>query len=352
MDNPLKHGVTMGILLVTIASLGSGCSLPGAGPSPPNLVAKLTGHGLWVNSVTWSPDGTRVASGSSDRTARVWDVNSGRELATLTGFEGGVNVVAWSPDGRYLATGSAEWHNPLRVWDTAHWQAVFSIDPAPVKTADRYFNLDSLSWSPDSKYLAAGLEAVTTTGGPVDSWVKVFAAGAWHIAASLPHPDRVTSVTWSPDGKELVFGSSVSPGRLSSTVVAWTPFGPEGPSANPIILAVQDDLVSTLTWSPNGALLATNSDEAVKVWDIASKRNTITLSGNSDTVPSVAWSPTGNYIAAGSWDRTAKVWDVNTGRNVATFRHGDLVNSVAWSPNGKLLATGSADHNVYIWSVK
>src|SRR6476646_3269621 len=61
MDNPLARGLKMGILLATIASLGSGCSLPGAEPPPPNLVVKLSGHGLWVNSVTWSPDGTRVA---------------------------------------------------------------------------------------------------------------------------------------------------------------------------------------------------------------------------------------------------------------------------------------------------
>jgi WD40 repeat protein len=352
MDNPLARGLKLGILLVTMASLGSGCAPPGVGPPPPNRVVKLTGHGTWVNSVTWSPDGTRVASGSSDWTVRVWDVPSGRNVATLTGFEGGVNVVAWSPDGRYLAMGSADPHFPLQIWDAIHWAPVFRSDPAPVHTGAQDSDLDSLSWSPDSKYLAAGLEGVTTMGGPVDSWVKVFAAGAWQISASLLHPDGVTSVTWTPDGKELVFGSSVSQGQLESKVVAWSPFGSEGTSQTLIILAVQDELVTTIAWAPNGARIATNADEAVKVWDIANKQNTITFTGNTGSVKSVAWSPAGNYVAAGSWDRTAKVWDVNTGRNVATFRHGDLVNSVAWSPDGKLLATGSSDHNVYIWSVK
>jgi WD40 repeat protein len=273
-------------------------------------------------------------------------------VATLTGFEGGVNVVAWSPDGRYLATGSAEWHNALRVWDTASWQPVFMNDPDPAQTTSRYSSLDSLSWSPDGNYLAVGLEGVTTMGLPVDSWAKVFSVGAWQNIASLVYPDGVTSVTWSLDSKQIAFGTSVSPGTLASKVVAWTPFGPQGAAQTPIVLAVQDDLVTTFTWSPDGARIATSSDEDVKVWDIANKRNTITLSGNSGTVESVAWSPAGNYIAAGSWDRTAKVWDVNTGRTVATFRHGDLVNSIAWSPNGELLASGSADHNVYIWSVK
>jgi WD40 repeat protein len=350
MYNPWKHGLKLGILLVTIASLGSGCSLPGSGPPPPNLVVKLTGHGLWVNSVTWSPDGTRVASGSSDWTVRVWDVPSGRNVATLTGFEGGVNVVAWSPDGRYVATGSADPHYPLPIWDAMYWQPVFRSDP--LQGTGLLGDINSLSWAPDGKALAVGVDGMTRASAPAGSWIKVYDADSWKNSSTLAYPDGVLAVTWSLDSKQLAFGTSVSPGTLASKVVAWSPFGPQGATQTPIILAVQYDLITTFTWSPDGAHIATDSGGDVKVWDIPNKRNTMTLSGNSDTVASVAWSPAGNYIAAGSWDRTVKVWDVNTGRTVATFRHGDLVNSVAWSPNGEFLAVGSADHNVYIWSVK
>ena len=57
-------------------------------------------------SVSWSPDGTRLATGSGDGTAKVWEAAGGRELLTLKGHTGTVYAVSWSPDGTRLATGS------------------------------------------------------------------------------------------------------------------------------------------------------------------------------------------------------------------------------------------------------
>ena len=66
----------------------------------------LKGHTGRVCSVSWSPDGTRLATGSEDGTAKVWDAAGGRELLTLKGHAGEVRSVSWSPDGKRLATGS------------------------------------------------------------------------------------------------------------------------------------------------------------------------------------------------------------------------------------------------------
>ena len=60
-----------------------------------------------VRSVSWSPDGTRLATGSEDGTAKVWDAAGGRELLTLKGHTGQVHSVSWSPDGTRLATGES-----------------------------------------------------------------------------------------------------------------------------------------------------------------------------------------------------------------------------------------------------
>src|SRR5262249_41462279 len=65
-----------------------------------------------VNSVCFSPDGSRIASGCNDDTARVWDAVSGEELVCIRGHEGGVDSVAFSPDGQRLA--SASDHEPVR----------------------------------------------------------------------------------------------------------------------------------------------------------------------------------------------------------------------------------------------
>src|SRR5690606_33028421 len=74
----------------------------------------LEGHTHRVRSVAWSPDGTQLASGSTDHTARVWDATSGQALRALEGHTGSVFSVAWSPDGTRLASGSYD--GTVRVW--------------------------------------------------------------------------------------------------------------------------------------------------------------------------------------------------------------------------------------------
>jgi dipeptidyl aminopeptidase/acylaminoacyl peptidase len=74
-------------------------------------------HGSGVSSVSWSPDGKRLATGSWDGTAKVWDVAGGRELATLKGHTSGLTSVSWSPDGNRLTTESAD--GTAKVWEAA-----------------------------------------------------------------------------------------------------------------------------------------------------------------------------------------------------------------------------------------
>ena len=74
----------------------------------------LTGHSEVVRSVAYSPDGRYLASGSQDKTIKIWEVATGNELRTLTGHSETVFSVAYSPDGRYLASGSAD--KTIKIW--------------------------------------------------------------------------------------------------------------------------------------------------------------------------------------------------------------------------------------------
>ena len=75
----------------------------------------LVGHVGLMSGVAFSPDGSRIVSGSWDKTARVWDVATGVALATLSGHKSWVNSAAFSPDGNRIV--SASWDKTARVWD-------------------------------------------------------------------------------------------------------------------------------------------------------------------------------------------------------------------------------------------
>jgi WD40 repeat protein len=98
-----------------------------------------------VLDVAFSPDGTRLATGCSDKTARVWDAASGQQLLTVRHDEK-VTAVAFSPDGTRLATGSAGWSARARVWDAASGQQLLDVR--------RHQLVMAVAFSPDGTRLA------------------------------------------------------------------------------------------------------------------------------------------------------------------------------------------------------
>ena len=147
-----------------------------------------TGHAGRVRRIAFSPDGRHLTSGSSDRTVRIWDLESG-ESRVLEGHAGGVNSIAFSPDGRQLASGSSD--RTLRVWDLASGESRVLRGHAG--------GVNSVAFSPDGRYFASG---------STDRTVRIWDIENGESRVLRGHADWIRSVAFSPDGMRLASGSS------------------------------------------------------------------------------------------------------------------------------------------------
>ena len=157
-------------------------------------IAILAGHTSLVNSVAFSPDGAILASGSWDSTARLWDLETGREITTLDGYFG-EGSVAFSPDGATLAVAS---RSGIRLLDPKTWKEVNTLGRSSVH---------SLAFSPDGATLAAG-----SRDGTVVLWDTETAR---RVATHEGHTADVRSLAFSLDGATLASGAR------DGTVLVW-----------------------------------------------------------------------------------------------------------------------------------
>ena len=331
-------------------------------------IVTLIGHTESITSLAFSPDGTTLASGSWDATVRMWDVATGTHKTTLTEHTGGISNIAFSPDGRTLASSSTN-EDKLHLWDaiTGRHKAALNTDA------------NCTAFSPDSRTLVTG-----SWRGELHLWDVV---SGTHKAELLGHPSRISSVTFSPDGKTLASGGGdklylwdVETGGRKLSITGHTSgvysiaFSPDGRTfasgyeeqiflwdtttrTHAATLFVGDWTVNTsLAFNPDGRTLASQDGSLIHLWDINNWTHSATIKGYGQTISgyvryrSIAFSPDGRFLARNT-SNGALLWYAGRTYKTALTGHADDVTSIAFSYDSRTLASGSVDTTVRLWDV-
>eukprot|EP01104_Vermistella_antarctica_P012122 TRINITY_DN3455_c0_g1_i1.p1 TRINITY_DN3455_c0_g1~~TRINITY_DN3455_c0_g1_i1.p1 ORF type:complete len:489 (+),score=18.48 TRINITY_DN3455_c0_g1_i1:60-1469(+) len=327
----------------------------------------LAGHTEAVLSVQFSPDGTKLASGSGDTTVRLWDVETATAKKQLRGHTDWVLCVAWSPDGKKLATGSND--NTIRIWDAETGKSIKLL-----KGHKKW--ITSLSWEP----CHLNPQCVRLASSSRDGQVKIWNVTTSRCLLSLTgHTACVSCVKWGGEG--LLFSAS-----RDRTIKVWTDDGKlvrtlDGHAHWVNSLALNTDYVlrtgqydHTLT-PPTSLedakakalkryeearggkperLVSCSDDNTMFLWHPAeAKKPILRMHGHARPVNLVSFSPDGRLVASASWDNSLKLWDGITGKFISTCKgHVNAVYQVCWSSDSRMVVSGSKDSTVKVWSLK
>jgi WD40 repeat protein len=291
-------------------------------PTPPELVWPSL-----VDGVAFSPDGTRLATASLDKTVRIWDVIAGEQLQAFKGHSGFVTSVAFSPNGQRLASGSDD--STVRVWDVGTGQ---------VKTLRGHGGrVSSVAYSPDSMHLASSSDDGTVRIWNAVTGQQLLCLSEYSGLFKNWFKSPVNSVAFSSDGQRLAVAADdslrVLDARTGQQVLA---------------LKGHSGAIHAVAYSRDGSRLASaSSDRTVRIWDGQTGRLVSTLKGHTQFVRIVAFSPDGARVASAANDGV-RLWDAATGQEVFNLMPGTVLGA-AFSPDGSRLATVLRDHTIKIW---
>lgn len=320
------------------------------------LLKTLEGHSNHVNSVAFSPDGTKIISGSEDGIIKIWEANSGKCIQTLKGYSSKVESVAWSPDGKYIVCGEDGGH--VKMWEANSWERIKTLE---INSCYAY----SVAWSPDGKYIVCGesrgLKIFDANSGEIiKNMSKILYRDMLILQSSNFSIEK--SVSWSPDSKYIVSGSYY--GNLevwNGNVKIWDVNSGICIKTIKVIEKTHSN-VRSVSWSPDGKYIVIVHEEGyVYIWDVNSRKCIQNLTRCLEHAYSVSWSPDGKYIVIGySFSDSIllpgcgiRIFDANSGKKIKTLKgHSLIVSSVACSPDGKYIVSGSWDKTIRIWGVK
>ena len=287
------------------------------------------GHTHVVSAVAYSPDGRLIASGSWDKTIRIWDAETHRQIGKpYTGHAEYIFALSFSKDGRRLTSLSCD--GSLQTWEVETRKTVSSV------MLDSVDLVNCVAISPDGQMLA---------GGASDHSIRL-----WDIKTLrqigepfIGHDKDIVSVAFSKDGRRLVSGS------YDNTIRVWD-IKTHKQIGEP--LAYQEENVLSVALSPDGRRIVCGAfEQNIRIWDVDSHEQIGPLmNGNHGSVYAIAFSPDGRRIISGSTEDSIHIWDAVTHRQIggALEAYRNHVDCVVYNENARKLACGLSDGSIRI----
>jgi len=382
-------------LAFTIAFLSGQFAFP---QEPAIETVVQTGHYAAVKCVAFSPDGRFSATGSDDKTIKLWDMEHGREIRSYLGSNGSVWVLEFSPDGKLLA--SVDGSYKLSLWEVETSKMIRLIE---VPDDD----ILSVAFSPDSKYLVAGTEKNHAIAWDIatGSEIRRFNPEITDIPMELnfKYP-TANSVEFNQDGNKLLTGSNdytafifdfntgrqikkfkIDEGSCTTCTISAS-FSPDGTKVafgnyDYVIIYDSETAKKLLTlegesgdyrpalFSKDGKYISALDYHDGYIWDAKTGKILTHIGEDSHDLTDIRISPDNNYVLTGSEKRIAKLWKIPSGRQVMTLRGylNDIdevilddsymywvafMNEIKLSPDGKYLAIGKTGNNARLMDLR
>ena len=276
------------------------------------LLAVLPGEGRMVTTIAFSPDGRTLASGEFDGVGRLWDVLTGKPIATFKEVASpryaGLTTLVFSENGKKLMGATTR---EISAWKLG--EDIKQLTTLQLEKANTVRSITSVLISPDGRFLAAQLTDWKNKNFQIQLWDTATGKLSHTLTG---HTWWIKSIAFSADSKTLVSGDEHETIRLWDTATG--------------------KLKATLNWrrgisthalafSPNGRFIASAHFYGVKLWDntvkpkqqaddaIGDYQHTLEIDEHKDYVSKLVFSPDGKTLLTGSKDGTIQAWDTATG---------------------------------------
>lgn len=292
-----------------------------------------------ISSIAFSPDGSQLAVASGPNSCsednlqpfaiRIIDVQSNQVAHSLVRHQCIVNTVSWSPDGSKLASSGED--GLAFTWDVNSAQVVASVENSAIGLPRR-----GITWDVSNNAVA---DFIVT-----DPRTFIWDAASGGVIAEIEgtNGNRIGAIAWSPDGTKIAVSNQ------SSQLQLWNAANIFNTGQASLLSSFEDIAVISLAWGPNSNLLAYSTANNIAIFNTTTQSIVQTFVGHTQPVLSIAWSPHGNSLISGSLDNTVRIWNVATGLELSQIQTSSRVRTVAWSPNGIQVAYGGADDTLEI----